>query len=67
MSSLMVVILLSLNIEGTMESMAEPIGPVAEFSLMEPLHVAVFSGVFPLLEGPGNTGIVGGHSHDFFC
>ena len=50
-----------------MESVAEPVGPVTEFSLMEPLHVAVFGSIFPLLEGPGNTGIVGGHLHDFLC
>ena len=43
-----------------MESMAEPIGPVAEFSLMEPLHVAILGSIFPLLEGPGDTGIVSG-------
>jgi hypothetical protein len=47
-----------LNVKGAMEAVVEPARPISEVFLVLPFHVAISGGIFPLLEGPGDSRII---------
>ena len=48
-----------------MEALSDLVRLVVELFLVQPFHVGIFSGSLPLLEGPRDMWVEGGHLHDF--
>ena len=48
-----------------MEALSDLARSIIELLLVQPLHMGVFGSSLPLLEGPRDAWVEGGHLHDF--